>query len=1146
MYRHPRGMKNHPNSNSAGNHAIANLRPTTMTQSHLRHRSKPIRSRIGSSTGTGTGTGNAKDGVKNRIVRSYDDKENHANHHHHHHNVNNDHDDGDGSTVDAEQEQTETAEYTEPFKSQPLLLSSKSNRAPKSIPISLSQPSVASSTIRSTAGKGTGTSRRGQVQSQQLQLQLQLRSQSQSQSQSKPPPKRSWMEACMDWTPYRNNKKKKIHGLGNEHGNDEDATGKTQDSTTRDSSTTTKDNAKGGGVAGAGAGAGTSIISHVTSKVLTTFQTPLRKTKNHETDRTDSSNQGAIITASTTNPSHNQHLHLHKELDIKRDEIKSYLTEMVTLKKDLEEQAKRIVETKEALEKASSTAQTTQQSLQASMKEPTQKWTQAKESLEASLETARQTEQSLQSITSQTQSTIETKQTNALTIIQTHIQSFEVRANEKMNQLTSRGKEITQQVDKEATVLDSVKNAFRTMMEGAKRHGETIWNDVNGTKGEIDAAKEEIGRLRIEIGEMRGVIEQSGDIRLMLEKVLRSGVAPEKLSGGSEGDGDDSGGAACVMKVTPSPGMKPTQTNDVRKSTSNDTTGRVDTSNRQLNKVTLDDSDANEISPCPERRSTQSGSKATFKVASTSTASAKGNAKEESPVDNEDSNPIATKMTMSGKEATESGTSNSGHACQSREKITSIKPTKRKSKSIVDSNNPNPHATKECISEKEPKASGVSNLEHANQSKKKKVTTSTDTNEQTNSKKSQRDVITTNGTDVSKDIASKEKKVVRRSRRKQIKPTDPEIPSCVELPSTSEDPGIGEMSPLSVRSFVDAGDAYCRGGTSNEKKKSNKKPARQDLHEQSENINRSENQNSKKLFKCRYNLRSNRESSSSKTPSSGVGAESGFVSHVGNYEVDNGHMSADRASSGQNSGAGKNSSGSLSHEREKIVHGTQLRVPARECAKSCGGPALSQNQPRQKHHGPPTTTTSKRNPNRPRHKSGKVKIQVKSNMSIPPAPNTPGYKTPVTSVRKGNGETLGTSTGPKPHAQILRKRKRGTYRRARINKHTTSRSSPSSNDLLFNSGRNMLGSLRLSSLNISDNDENNHVSRASANPPAIITHSRAKDIISPNGLKALTAPIIPELDEQRYWPKRRILKARNQGPFQLDESELQNDVFDFN
>ena len=87
-----------------------------------------------------------------------------------------------------------------------------------------------------------------------------------------------------------------------------------------------------------------------------------------------------------------------------------------------------------------------------------------------------------------------------------------------------------------------------------------------------------------------------------------------------------------------------------------------------------------------------------------------------------------------------------------------------------------------------------------------------------------------------------------------------------------------------------------------------------------------------------------------------------------------------------------------------------------------------------------------------------------------------------------------------------------------------------------------LRSLRLSCLNISEVDENNYVN--SVNPPAITNSSRARDIISPTGVKALSAPTLPELDELRYRPKRRILKARNQGLFHVGEGE--DDVFDFN
>ena len=154
---------------------------------------------------------------------------------------------------------------------------------------------------------------------------------------------------------------------------------------------------------------------------------------------------------------------------------------------------------------------------------------------------------------------------------------------------------------------------------------------------------------------------------------------------------------------------------------------------------------------------------------------------------------------------------------------------------------------------------------------------------------------------------------------------------------------------------------------------------------------------------------------------------------------------------------------------------------------------------------------------------------------LAPAPNTPVYKTPVTSVRKGIDSSIPATSGPKPHTHA-RKRSRGTYQRSRMSKQT--RNSNSSSD----ENQFTLRSLRLSCLNISEVDENNYVN--SVNPPAITNSSRARDIISPTGVKALSAPTLPELDELRYRPKRRILKARNQGLFNVGEGE--DDVFDFN
>jgi hypothetical protein len=77
-------------------------------------------------------------------------------------------------------------------------------------------------------------------------------------------------------------------------------------------------------------------------------------------------------------------------------------------------------------------------------------------------------------------------------------------------------------------------------------------------------------------------------------------------------------------------------------------------------------------------------------------------------------------------------------------------------------------------------------------------------------------------------------------------------------------------------------------------------------------------------------------------------------------------------------------------------------------------------------------------------------------------------------------------------------------------------------------------------------DENNcyvTTSNSSANPPAITTSSRDRYLISPTGVQALSAPFLPELDELRQYsppPIRRIhlpLKARNQGLFHVGEGE---------
>ena len=77
-------------------------------------------------------------------------------------------------------------------------------------------------------------------------------------------------------------------------------------------------------------------------------------------------------------------------------------------------------------------------------------------------------------------------------------------------------------------------------------------------------------------------------------------------------------------------------------------------------------------------------------------------------------------------------------------------------------------------------------------------------------------------------------------------------------------------------------------------------------------------------------------------------------------------------------------------------------------------------------------------------------------------------------------------------------------------------------------------------------DENNcyvTTSNSSANPPAITTSSRDRYLISPTAVQELSAPMLPELDELRRYRSpppisrrtRLPLKARNQGLFHVGD-----------
>ena len=126
-------------------------------------------------------------------------------------------------------------------------------------------------------------------------------------------------------------------------------------------------------------------------------------------------------------------------------------------------------------------------------------------------------------------------------------------------------------------------------------------------------------------------------------------------------------------------------------------------------------------------------------------------------------------------------------------------------------------------------------------------------------------------------------------------------------------------------------------------------------------------------------------------------------------------------------------------------------------------------------------------------KPTKEKIQFKSKMLLAPAPNTPVYRTPVTSP---------------------------------VRRRIDSSSIPA---------------LRLSCLNISEVDETNCYvtppSNSSANPPAITSSSRDRYMISPTAVQELSAPMLPELRRHHSPPPirrtRLPLKARNQGLFHV-------------
>jgi len=911
-----------------------------------------------------------------------------------------------------------------------------------SIPISLSQSSTASTRDTSHTGERRNNGSQTQVVRKHHASHSPRPPQQQQQQQQQQPVKRSWMEACMDWTPYRKNKKRAAAATISTTNSDpypDNSRSKaivlqnrgdkkigtvlmkmeTADSGVDNGTDLAKSNADANEHSGR-----SGIISNVASRVLTTFQTPLRKitnsNKNNTTNSysTDGHEDECHPSSSDQEQAQHQSRQIQKqqqELDAKKEEIKHCIAEMVQLQDSLKKQSEDILATKGKLEKASDTARTTELSLD------------------------------------EVVNRMGTKQSEVLAVIDKRIQEFEEKAGEKIKQLTERGKDVVKQVDAEASVLDSVKDAFRSMMEGAKRHGEVIWKDVKESKGDIDAAKEEMVRIKKDIEEMKVCVKRSMERTGLCERVRKDDLEIPGESG--------------AARVSPLP--RQNQNCETQPLSSIPSKPTLDQNKLDEKLKDCDESDKKSSSLIQKANQDEENSKTIHEENMNVDTSNQIQINEEKKSDSKRSEPPFSQNNETAREGKNDG--------------------------------------KEGISSSHKKSTSVEKRD-------------------------------------SRNGGSKIKKGLRRVKRK-LTSLNSWIPSSVELPSYSEGNEVMNLSPLTNRSFgdIDANDLeeYTKRTTKNPTSK-----VLSDKMECTVSIEKKEARLKKNHPKraCRYNLRS-----ASKVAAAGKrGTPLKSAAGAG------GKASADLISNAKISGAGKDFSvtkgNSTSHVRENSNHGNQKHVPASQTAAPAARHAppplqnpttttplvgLSQNK-NHLNRQPNASDDKKGSHNRHKTRSGKVRIQFKPKM-LSPAPQTPVYKTPVTSVRKVADSSLSATSGPTAHA---RKRKRSACQlRARIGKRDRSKK-PNSDSL----NRNMLGSLRLSMLSLSDANQIDYAQ--SSNPPPIAYSPEVKDMICPNGLEALSAPTLPELDEIRYRPTRRILKARSQGIFCFENVE-DDGVFDF-
>ena len=472
---------------------------------------------------------------------------------------------------------------------------------------------------------------------------------------------------------------------------------------------------------------------------------------------------------------------------------------------------------------------------------------------------------------------------------------------------------------------------------------------------------------------------------------------------------------------------------------------------------------------------------------------------------------------------------------------------------------------------------------NAKKSQTQKIVTCTDKNSNSNNNSKEAKLEAKNPNTKTNTATTR-----RRSKRKRL---DSSIPASVAvpvvLPGNEEGKSDLNISPLSIKSFA-------FGTRSNSKNHNDPceeaiSPTKQPLTTgpgatvkllldgQLEGIIRTEEQaqasqaaqaHHVQKKRTRYNLRSSRKPAG--VGSVGDPSKKGTATSHSNLPEP--HSNADNLGASKVVPVKLQNSSPVDKNLNFPDHGTQLRTTsdAIACRPKNGGTALVTTTSLSQTHKPKRKTRRKKGSkikSQPRSSysaSGKIKIDFKRpniniNMSVqappppPPITNTPIKRTPVNLIRKSMdflpSATRTHHTASKPWGGA-RKRKRTYHRRKNIMTHS---SNASSDEYHYTSTRTMLGTLGLNSLNISSSEgenKNDHTKRerasynVGANPPPMSRRCTTKDIIAPDGIEALSAPTLPDLNDMHNLPSRKRLKIRTRGLINFGGCD--DDIFEFN